>query len=231
MSLRLALLGTALLALSACGSSGRAVSTAGPAYGEAAGVAGDADAFQRGRPGEPDADRQLVRTASLTVTVGDDDEIGPALDAAHAVAESMDGYVAQQGPSWIVLRIPDARLDDALARLAALGDAGDREIYTRDVTAAYTDLGIRLENARALQTRLRDLLAEANGVQDVLAVERELARVTTEVESLEGQLRLLHNQISFSTVRLTVRDAVRPGPLGWIVVGTYEVVKWLFVWD
>lgn len=65
----------------------------------------------------------------------------------------------------------------------------------------------------------------------MLAVERELARATTEVERLEGQLRLLQNQVAFSTVRLTVDEDVDPGPLGWVFVGLYEGVKWLFVWD
>ena len=228
---RRAALTAVLLTLTACGT---ARTPAAPAtYDEAVVVTGDrAQAYGLDAAGGPaEADRQLVRTASLTVTVGDDEDVAAALGAARTLAETLGGYVSQEGPGWALLRVPDARLDEALDRLGALGDAGDREVYTRDVTAATTDLAIRLDNARALQARLRDLLAEAEGVQDVLAVERELARVTTEVESLEGRLRLLQNQVAFSTVRLTVRESVRPGPLGWVVVGVYEAVKWLFVWD
>ncbi len=172
-------------------------------------------------------DRQLIRTSPLTVRVDDEEDVAPTLDAARALAEAMNGSLTPEGPGWLLPRIPDADLD----QLSALGDADDRHVYTRDVTAECDDLEIRPTNAHALQTRLRTLLEQAEGVPDVLAVERELARVTPEVETLEGQLRLLQNQVAFSTVRLTVRDAVRPGPLGWVVGGAYEVVTWLFVWD
>ena len=66
---------------------------------------------------------------------------------------------------------------------------------------------------------------------EVLEVERELSRVTTEVERLDGQLRSLADRVALSTVRLTVADGVRPGPVGYVLVGVYEVVKWLFVRD
>lgn len=145
--------------------------------------------------------------------------------------EAAEGYVSLDGPTDMVLRIPDARLDPTLDALAALGDETRREIRVADVTAAYTDLEVRLANARALQTRLQALLDQADTVADVLAVERELARVTTDVDLLEGRLRLLQNQVAFSTVRFTVHDDVDPGPLGWVAVGLYEGIKWLFVWD
>ena len=224
-SARLGLLAAALV-VSACGTPRMSVPPSGE-YSEVV-VTGDARAS---RAQAPDDDRRLVRTATLTVEVDDEDRVAPTLDAARDLADALDGYVAQEGPSRMVLRIPDARLDQALDQLAALGDPEDRAVYTRDVTAAYTDLELRLQNARALQARLRDLLADAETVQDVLAVETELARVTTEVERMEGQLRLLQNQVAFSTITLTVRDGVRPGPLGWVVVGAYEAIKWLFVWD
>ena len=98
-----------------------------------------------------------------------------------------------------------------------------------DVTDQATDLEIRLANARALRARLEALLADATTVTEVLEVERELSRVTTEVEQLDGQLRALADRVALSTVRVTVADGVRPGPLGYVVVGLYEAVKWLFV--
>ena len=217
----------AVLALSACGTSRTSAPPGSAAYDEVV-VTGAASAA---RDRAPEADRQLVRTATLTVEVGGEDRVAGALDAARDLTDASGGYVAQEGPGRMVLRVPDARLDEVLGQLAALGDPRDRAVYARDVTAAYTDLELRLGNARALQARLRDLLAEAEGVQDVLAVETELARVTTEVERLEGQLRLLQNQAAFSTLTFAVRDGVRPGPLGWVLVGAYEAVKWLFVWD
>ena len=174
-------------------------------------------------------DRSLVRSATLRVTVAGADEVAGVLDAAGALAAELGGYVEREGPREAVLRVPDGRLDGALHQLSALGDADRPEVRAQDVTDQAVDLRVRLTNARALQSRLRDLLDRAESVEDVLAVERELARVTTEVERLAGQLQALEDRVAFSTVRLEVREAVRPGPLGYALVGAYEAVKWLFV--
>ena len=224
----------ALPLLAACATSAPSYTPAAVSYGaesfDEVVVTGQAERA-RGGIGDEAADRRLVRNAALAVEVDGDDRVGPALERARALTESLDGYVSWEGPGEMVLRIPDARLEPAMVQLAALGEVERREVRVQDVTAGYTDLEIRLANARALQTRLRDLLAQAQTVQDVLAVETELARVTAQVEGLEGQLRLLQNQVAFSTLRLTVSDGVTPGPLGWVVVGAYQAVKWLFVWD
>ena len=225
-------LGLLLLPLSACGTSGRAGYAAdGMSEVVVTGQATSVDRAFATAPAEDSADRKLVRDATQEIEVASEDEVDSALEEARQITGALEGYVSWEGPGAMVLRIPDARLDEALDRLAALGDEERREVRVHDVTAAYTDLEIRLTNARALQTRLRDLLDRAETVDDVLAVERELARVTTEVDMLEGQLRLLQNQVAYSTVRLHVHDDVEPGPLGWVFVGLYETVKWLFVWD
>ena len=224
-----------LFVLSACGTSSSSSSGA-PVYGEMMGAASDVDAVlvRAGRQIEPGAseapaDRKMVRTASMTLAVRHEDDIGPVLDEATSLAERLGGYVASEGPGTITLRIPDRQLEVALDELATVGRETRRDIRTSDVTMQYADLETRLSNAKALQARLRSLLDQAESVQDVLAVEVELARVTTEVERLEGQIRFLANQVAFSTVTLRVFDDVRPGPLGYVVVGAYEAVKWLFV--
>ena len=147
------------------------------------------------------------------------------------MTEALEGYVSAEGPREMTLRIPDASLDEALLALGALAEVERREVRAVDVTDQYTDLEIRLAGARALRDRLEALLAEAQTVQDVLDVERELSRVTTEVERLEGQLRDLSNRVAYSTVRLSLREGVQPGLLGYVVIGVYEAIKWLFVWD
>lgn len=232
-ALRFTLTVFSLLALGACGTSEgvRYEAQQGESFGEVVVAGLPLEAARAGDPRDPEADRKLVRDAILTVEVGSDDAVAPALEQARVLTEATGGYVSWEGPGTMTLRIPDARLDETLDRLGELGDVERREVSVRDVTASFTDLQIRLDNARALQARLRALLDRAETVADVLAVERELARVTVEVESLEGQMRLLQNQVAYSTVRLEVYDGATPGPLGWVFVGAYEVVKWLFVWE
>jgi hypothetical protein len=55
--------------------------------------------------------------------------------------------------------------------------------------------------------RLLQLLSEKTGkLEDVLNVERELARVRGEVEQMEGRLRVLNNLTSLTTVNVDVQE-------------------------
>ena len=83
-----------------------------------------------------------------------------------------------------------------------LGDVLHREVTVEDVTAQYRDLAIRLKNAEAVRDRLAELLKKAQAVKDALEVERELARVTDDIERMKGRLKLLHELVQFSTITI-----------------------------
>ena len=89
------------------------------------------------------------------------------------------------------------------------------------MTKAYTDLETRLKVKRDTADRLRELLRTRTAdLPDVLNAERELARVTEEIEQMEGERRFYDQQVAFSTIALTVFEPqalVEPGvfaPIG-----------------
>lgn len=174
-------------------------------------------------------ERKLARDARLEIEVDRKEEIRERIAASGKLARDLGGYVALERADGILLRIPDAKLEEAIEATGKLGTVDLREVTARDVTEEWVDTGIRIANARRLQERLRDLLARASSVEDVLAVEKELARVTTELETLEGRMRLLDNQVAFSSLDVRFREPVKPGPVGWVFVGVYRAVRWLFV--
>ncbi len=231
LSLRPMRTGLALvvLLLSACSTPSRVAS---PAYAsvEATGGGAVAERARAGDPGGVTGERQVVRTAQLWLTLARGADRAALARDAQGIVDGAGGYVASESAEVLTLRVPDARLEDTLDRLSALARDAERSVQTVDVTEAAVNLDIRLANARALQERLRGLLAQTATVADAIAVERELARVTTEVEQLEAQMRSLQDRVALSTVTVRLRERVRPGPLGWVVVGAYRVVEWLFVW-
>lgn len=186
-------------------------------------------------PGSPTAagDRLLIRNGSLYLTIAKDD-LSPLLERARAIVKEQEGYVQAESRTSLTIRVPGAAFDTTMAALEKLGEVEDRQISLSDVTEAHADLNIRIENARKLKTRLHELLARASKVEDVLAIERELQRVTNELESMEAQLRDLNKRVAFATIQLQFNlreDEVRPGPLGWVLYGAYYAVRWLFIWD
>lgn len=220
------------LALVSCAQAGSGpvmTSTEGAVGGlELDGAPAEEDANEAGAGGE----RKLARSAWLVFEVDDDgDERQVFIDKAEQVAEGFGGYLASESADGFTMRVPAADLDEAIAALAKLGDITARGHRVDDVTREHRDLGIRIDNAKHLKARLLALLEKTQDVKEILAVEKELSRVTLELESLEAQMRNLSRTVALATVDVRFEDDVSPGPIGWIFYGVFKGVKWLFVWD
>jgi hypothetical protein len=146
----------------------------------------------------------LVYSARLTMAVF---EVGPGQRAVAAVASELGGFLARQSNDAITIRVPAARFHEAVARLEKLGDITARDIDAEDVTQEYLDLELRIRSARAMRERLQLLLERANKVTDSIAIERELERVVTEIERLEGRFKYLQDRVQLATI--TVSFAAR----------------------
>ena len=67
----------------------------------------------------------------------------------------------------------------------------NKSIDTQDVTEKHTDLSVQIKNMKALEQRFIKLLSRANRVSEVLEIEREIARLRTQIERFERQLKHL----------------------------------------
>lgn len=174
----------------------------------------------------------LIRNGEARVEVA---SLEPAVAKVKALAAQMGGYVTNVmtltgeenvRQSTLTLRIPAARFDAALEGLSPLGKVESVNVSSEDVGEEYVDVGVRLENGRRMERRLLDLLETRTGkLEEVLAVERELARVREEIERLEGRMRFLRDRAAVSTLTVTVHE---PAPL-LSEYGTRNVVAHAFV--
>jgi hypothetical protein len=191
------------------------VQDARPAEAASATTAAGAAAAQPGA--ETVAPSMLIRTGAAAIEVRDLDR---AMQQVTQLAASVGGFVAntsvqagrdQVRSATLELRIPAARWDAAVRGLEPLGRVESVNVSAEDVGEEYTDLGARVANARRLEERLIGLLATRTGkLEDVLAVERELARVREEIERIEGRLRYLRTRAAVSTLSVTVHE---PAPI------------------
>jgi hypothetical protein len=176
-------------------------------------------------------DREIIRHASMELESKRPAESARQVEsivrgAGGRVEESTDHEAKRV---WMVLRVPANTLDAVLDSVGRLGKVKDRQISAVDVTAQTTDLEARLQNQIAVRDRLRQYLARASAVQDVIAVERELARVQTDIDLLEGQLRALRSNVAMSRVALDIHRPRVLGPLGIVVSGVAQLIGKLFV--
>ena len=172
------------------------------------------------------ANRMVIRTASLSLRV---ERADSTLRRLTQLAESFGGYPASTDNTTARLRVPAARLDEALDRIAALGKVTDRRLSTEDITNGYRDLGIRLENAERTRQRYLALLERAETVTETLEIERELQRISEEVELLKARRLGLERDEALATVTVYLREREKIGPLGYVFVGLWKGISWLFV--
>jgi hypothetical protein len=135
-------------------------------------------------------------------------EATPSIDAVHKLAKELGGYLVRRDSRSIVVRVPTAKYRGALDIIAKLGDVLHREEDVEDVTEQFYDMKTRLRNAHAMRDRLEQLLHKAKDVKEALAVEKELGRITAQIEAMEGKLKRLRELINFSTI--TVQFKPRP---------------------
>ena len=161
------------------------------------------------------ASSMVIRAGYASVEV---DSLDPAVTALRLAAERVGGYVGnanvvagreQHRTAVLEVKVPAARFDDLIAGLRPLGRVESVNVSAQDVGEEYVDVTTRIANARRLEERLIDLLANRTGkLQDVLNVERELARVREEIERHEGRLRYLRSRTSLSTLSVSLHEPV-----------------------
>jgi len=150
-------------------------------------------------PDSPHSAAMLIYTANITMAVY---QVETALEGVEQAARDAGGYLSVRLDTSITVRVPRDHFDDAIARIEKLGDVTHRDIKAQDVTDEYVDLQARLKNAYAMRDRLTELLARA-AVKEAIDIEKELGRVTEEIERMEGRMKLLRDQIAFSTITVS----------------------------
>lgn len=159
----------------------------------------------------------VIRTGQASIEV---DSLEVAVAMVQALAARAGGYVAnsqmQTGgvgirSATLEIRVPSQRFDALITGLPPIGKVESVNISAQDVGEEFTDVTARVANGRRLEQRLIDLLATRTGkLSDVLAIERELARVREEIERMEGRLRYLKAHVATSSLSVTVHE---PGPI------------------
>jgi len=173
-------------------------------------------------------DQMIVHNAYLDLTVKNVDTVNTKI---IAVAKKYEGYVVSAGNRSTTIRVKSEHLNSALKELEVLGKVTSKNITGDDVTQQFKNLGIRLDNARKARQRYLDLLAKAEDVKAALEVEKELERLNREIDLLESQINNMGMQVQYSRITISLQERTRPGILGYVFVGIYKGVKWLFVWD
>ena len=128
----------------------------------------------------------------------------PGRDAGAKSGGSVDNMSSSgsqnQQQANLTIRVPANQFLPALNQLQTMGTVQSQNINTQDVTQQYIDLQAQLTSAQLEEQSLQAILAKATTVSDEIAIQEQLTQVISQVESLQGQINYMQNQVSMSTI-------------------------------
>lgn len=155
---------------------------------------------------------KLIYTANLTIESKDFDAARTALtDAVSAAGGYLESsnessYTGSSRTLSLTIRVPQDNYASFLEAAAQAGNLVDKSEQVQDVTTQYMDIEARLSNLTAQRTRLQELQASAENLSDLLEIESSLSDVQYQIESWQSQLDWYSQQVSCSTVYLSLDE-------------------------
>jgi len=152
--------------------------------------------------------RKLVKDGIIEFETADIDKTKSQITAAVSankgyVSSDQENKMENRRSYTMTVRIPADKFDRFLASATKDVLYFDRkQINVKDVTAEYFDSETRLKTKKEIEARYLQLLNRASSVKDILEIEKELGAIRIEIESAEGQLKLLNDEIQYSTLEI-----------------------------
>jgi hypothetical protein len=147
--------------------------------------------------------RISIKTDDITASKKGIDEIVKRFNAYYDTEELQND---EKSTSYeLKLRIPEDNFEKILKLIESGKDEiVSKSIHSRDITEEYVDIETRLSLKRDYLKRYKDLLARSSTVKDILAVEENIRILQEEIESKEGRLKYLNDQIAYSTLEIRI---------------------------
>lgn len=185
-----------------------AADEAGAAAEEGGSSAGASQGRQAGRAAP--LQREVVSTGRLDLVT---DDVARARTTVTGLVQGWGGMVSEEESSGgegetaytsLTVRVPAARFDTAMDRIAEVGEVEGRSRTAEDVTTQVVDVEARLRAQERSVRRVEQLLAEAEDLGDVISVESELARRQADLDSLKSQQAYLADQTTLATISVGI---------------------------
>lgn len=187
--------------------------------GETAGVLNsDADRGETVEVLNADTSQKIIYTANVSIETK---KFTESYQALTALAAGCGGYISDTDTSggyndrngdyvtsraYLTVRIPADRFEEFLNAAGDIGTVTSRTSYQQDITADYIDTSSRIEALTAQKEQLMQYLRSAENVTEMLEIQDRLYDVIYELESYQSRIDAYDEQISYSTVYISLTD-------------------------
>ena len=104
-------------------------------------------------------------------------------------------------------------MDAFAAEVSGIANVTSKSIRREDITLKYVATENKVTALKTEETRLLELLAQAETMSDLLEIEARLSDVRYELENFASQLRLLDNQVDYATIYLYIDEVKEYTPI------------------
>jgi hypothetical protein len=173
------------------------------------GVKSDQSDLENSKP----SNQKVIYQAELSIRVKN---FNQTLQNIEDLANKYGGYIAESNVSRegkeqlngnITIRIPQDNFREFLKDTEGQAtEVIQRNIKGLDVTEEYVDLESRMKSKRAVEERLLSFMKNATKTEDLLKISQDLAPVQEEIETIQGRMKYLQNQTTFSTVTISLYE-------------------------
>ena len=164
----------------------------------------------------PPEDRKIIKTADIRCEVNNLESSTAKIESQLAGFKAYVSNVEFSSSSYslenqLTIRVPADQFDTLLKAIGEEALYVDyKRINARDVTEEYLDIETRLQTKKEVRDRYIDILRnKAKTVEEILMAEEKIRVIQEEIESREGRLRYLKNQVQLSTIRLSLYEKLR----------------------
>jgi Domain of unknown function (DUF4349) len=163
----------------------------------------------------PNLSSRVVKTGTVNLSVPQGKlestmaELADLLTTDGGFVASSDTNVATNGEAPygdITLRVPVANFDDLVNRVQKVGTATSVTTSGQDVTAQYVDLQARIQSLADARSQFEQIMSRAQSIADLLSVEQQISDLQTQIEQLQGQLQVMTDQTTYSTLTVHVTE-------------------------
>lgn len=170
------------------------------------------------------ANRKLIQTVNMSVETENLDEVLRKIDARIAelggymeASNVRNGSIYSSGRRYrsadLTIRIPADKLSQFTDTVGEVSNVVSSNKTVDDITLSYVATESRMKALETEQERLLELLSKAETLKDLLTVESRLTEVRTELEQITSTLRVMDNQVSYSTVELHISEVTEYTPV------------------
>lgn len=161
--------------------------------------------------------RKLIKEANLRFRTKDNQETYSLIKnslkgfGAYISEENTFNYSNRTGFD-LTIRVPAERFDTLLNFVinnVNIKELDNKSTQIKDVTEEFIDIQARIKVKKESEQKLTELLKQAKNLSETLEIQKQLTDLRADIESIEGRLKYLTDQVNYSTIRISFYENIK----------------------